>query len=519
MKRSILFGVMALMLIAAVTVYAASGDLIQNVNLPVPGTGVSVAVDCQGTVYYTLNGDNNLYAMDKDGNLLSTTLIKDVNTGNELDIDEMAWDQSRQVLWGQLHGSNPVEVYHIQTTGTATHQWTSATNSIGSFRDGIAYDGTDDTIWISGDVSTTIEHYDANGNPLGSITPKNGNKGPLGQISGVIVGVGDMLYLGRNGAVQIVQVKKSDGTFIASFASPGGARDEGLECDPVNFAPKLALWSREFNSPGFMSVIEIEEGTCVCGGGAIEVPLDIKPTSCPNPLNTSSQGVLPVAILGTEDLDVIEIELVSLSLVGVSPIRVEFEDVATPVNDDNRLGEDCLDCTEAGPDGFMDLTLKFDKQEIVAAIEAGLVPGEELQDKECRVLTLTGKLKDAGPPDPITGASIVGKDIVRIQKKKAKKKKLLVPDEYALSQNAPNPFNPETAIEYTLPEEADVRLVIYNPMGQTVRTLVNTSRPAGHHQVIWDSRDDRGYLASGGVYFYRLTGGGFSETKRMILLR
>ena len=109
-----------------------------------------------------------------------------------------------------------------------------------------------------------------------------------------MVGVGDLLYLGRNGLVEIVQVKKSNGDYIGSFASPGGARDEGLECDPVNFAPKLALWSREFNSPGFISAIEIEGGTCTCGGEPleIEVALDIKPTSCPNPVNFKSKGVL-----------------------------------------------------------------------------------------------------------------------------------------------------------------------------------------------------------------------------------
>ena len=93
------------------------------------------------------------------------------------------------------------------------------------------------------------------------------------------------------------------------------------------------------------------------------------------------------------------------------------------------------------------------------------------------------------------------------------------PTAYWLSQNYPNPFNPETAIRYTLPEEADVRLMIYNTMGQTVRTLVDASRPAGYHQAAWNGRDDEGHLVSGGVYFYRMTAGEFSETRRMILLR
>jgi hypothetical protein len=254
-------------LFANAAAWAQPGTLIQNVPLAVAGTGVSVAADCTGTVYYTLAENNNLYKVDKNGVLQGSVPIVDAG-GTPLRIDEFAWDESRQLLWGQLHGSNPVAVYTINaTTGLASFAFNSATVSVGTFRDGIAYDGSDDTLWISGDVSTTVEHYTTAGGLLGSITPKNAAGGPLGLISGVMVGVGDLLYLGRNGAVEIVRVKKN-GDFIASFASPNGTRDEGLECDATNFAPKLAMWSREFSSPGHVDAIEIEAGTCECGGGA-----------------------------------------------------------------------------------------------------------------------------------------------------------------------------------------------------------------------------------------------------------
>jgi hypothetical protein len=264
--RSLLF----LVLVAVPWVArGAAGDLIGNVNLPVTGTGVSVAVDCLGNVYYTLSASNNLYKMDKAGTLLSTTPIMTA-AGGPLIIDEFAWDEVRQVLWSQEHATSPINIYQVNpTTGLATFQF-AAGSSIGTFRDGIAYDGTDDTLWISGDVSTFIDHVKASdGSPAtpAQITPKNATGGTLGSISGVIVGQGDLLYLGQNGLQQIVQVKKSDGSFISVFASPGGARDEGLECDPVNFAPKLALWSREFNPPGLVSAIELAPGTCSCGGG------------------------------------------------------------------------------------------------------------------------------------------------------------------------------------------------------------------------------------------------------------
>lgn len=265
MFKKLLFASLSVLLGFSSAAWSAPGDLIANVPLPVAGQGVSVANDCLGEIYYTLNGDTNLYIMDAAGNDLGSVPIVDA-AGRGLDIDEMAWDESRQLLWGQLHGSNPVDVYTINAgTGVANFAFTSVTNSVGSYRDGIAYDSTDDTLWLTGDVSTTVEHYTTGGAFINQITPTDAAGNALGLISGISVGVGDLLYLGRNGAIQIVQVTKSTGAFIASFASPGGARDEGLECDAVSFAPLLTLWSREFNPPGFISAIEIEPGSCECG--------------------------------------------------------------------------------------------------------------------------------------------------------------------------------------------------------------------------------------------------------------
>ena len=98
--------------------------------------------------------------------------------------------------------------------------------------------------------------------------------------------------------------------------------------------------------------------------------LDIKPTSCPNPLNIDSVGALPVAILGTESLEmdsysVMDIDPESILLAGVvEPVRYDYDDVATPVGPD---AEPC-ECNELGPDGAMDMTLSFDKQEVVDAL-------------------------------------------------------------------------------------------------------------------------------------------------------
>jgi flagellar hook assembly protein FlgD len=94
------------------------------------------------------------------------------------------------------------------------------------------------------------------------------------------------------------------------------------------------------------------------------------------------------------------------------------------------------------------------------------------------------------------------------------------PTEFALLQNFPNPFNPETTIKYNLAEASDVNLRIFNIVGQVVRTLVAERQSAGRYQVRWSGTDDRGASVSSGIYFYELSAGGkFQDVKRLMLLK
>jgi len=90
---------------------------------------------------------------------------------------------------------------------------------------------------------------------------------------------------------------------------------------------------------------------------------------------------------------------------------------------------------------------------------------------------------------------------------------------FSLSQNHPNPFNPETVIGYALGEASDVRLIIYNVLGQQVRELVNASQAPGQYQVRWDGRNALGAQVTSGVYIYRLVAGTKVEMRKMILLK
>jgi hypothetical protein len=138
--------------------------------------------------------------------------------------------------------------------------------------------------------------------------------------------------------------------------------------------------------------------------GEIPVYVDIKPGSCPNPLNLKSKGVLPVAVLGTADFDVTAIDPATVRLAltagdeepSVFPLRWSIEDVATPFN-----GVEC-DCHELNGDGYLDLTLKFDTQELVDVLGLDAYAGNTIP------LILTGNLMgENGEGMPIRGSDCI----------------------------------------------------------------------------------------------------------------
>ena len=93
------------------------------------------------------------------------------------------------------------------------------------------------------------------------------------------------------------------------------------------------------------------------------------------------------------------------------------------------------------------------------------------------------------------------------------------PGESSLVQNYPNPFNPTTTISFALLERARAALSIYDVEGRVVRTLVDEAVGEGYQERIWDGKDARGNQVGSGVYFYRLTAGNRTLTKKMVLLR
>ena len=156
---------------------------------------------------------------------------------------------------------------------------------------------------------------------------------------------------------------------------------------------------------GFLNTATNYEGSGILYDNVallLSVGLDIKPGSCPNPIqnNSRSRGLgrpsamLSVAVPGTDVLDVYNIDVDSLQLQGVSPVRWGYEDVAEPYTGD------LCGCTQAGPDGLLDLTLKFRTQDLIAAIG-------EWSNGDVK-LTLTGTLLDGTPFEGVDCAVIAG---------------------------------------------------------------------------------------------------------------
>jgi len=94
-----------------------------------------------------------------------------------------------------------------------------------------------------------------------------------------------------------------------------------------------------------------------------------------------------------------------------------------------------------------------------------------------------------------------------------------IPGAFFISQNYPNPFIDATGIKFGLSKDADVKITVYNLIGQEVMILVNERKKGGYYQITWDGKDRLGNKLATGVYFYRLEAGDYKSTKKFVILR
>lgn len=152
-------------------------------------------------------------------------------------------------------------------------------------------------------------------------------------------------------------------------------------------------------------------------------------------------------------------------------------------------------------DGIADLMVKFDRQELIAILKSmGYDDGDVVE------LTVAGELT--------TGEAFEGSDVIEVLNKGMKDE----PDEGGILSSGPLGGG-GSSIEYTLPEASQVQIVIYDPLGRKVITLLEEYQDAGSHSITWDGRNASGEPLPAGVYFLKFKAGEFSHKARVVILR
>ena len=308
------FLVALLCAMGSMSAWSAPGDLLATVTLPGNGSavgGVMIPLPGGGQAYASPRGLRgsiiDIYAPPAGLGAQVATLIatKTVANGDGI-YGCITWDSSRSQLWGAGGGGGSVYSLDLgdpTVSGpvTAVLEFSHGVSGIG-LCDGIAYDSSSDTIWLSPDVDSSVYEFGLGGaNPegvlLNTISPQSAGAVADGLVSGVEIGANNSLYIARNGAREIRRVSKSTGAFISNFSQTVG-RAEDLSCDSVTYAPLSAMIAKEFDFPGY-EVFEVDPDTCE--GGIIEPP-PVDPDAEPVPLMNRFGLVILALMLGMAGL-------------------------------------------------------------------------------------------------------------------------------------------------------------------------------------------------------------------------
>jgi outer membrane protein assembly factor BamB len=290
--------------------------------------------------------------------------------------------------------------------------------------------------------------------------------GPFSKNAPVVDGAGTIFVASLDGALRAVG---PDGSIRWTWQA-GGA----LDSQPA-FGSDGTLYLG--CNDGFLYALEEAQ--------VLAAALDIRPGSCPNPLNPRSQGVLPVALVGTPDFAVSQVDVASLRLEGgVAPSWWQIADVSGPPRDRYACG-----CETPGPDGNADLLLKFD----TAALAPGLAsdpPGTR------RELTLTGALRDGTPFEARDCVVLVG----------GHRGPRLAAGEGGRAR--------VRTIVYELDGPTPVEIAVCDVMGRVVQRVAKGVQAAGEQRAEWNTDG-----VPNGLYFFRVRVGGMVESVRVVVLR
>ena len=283
----------------------------------------------------------------------------------------------------------------------------------------------------------------------------------------------------------------ADGTAIGGGA-PGDADNNGC-INVVDLSFFAASYSNtanysttfDFNNDGAVNLVDyvafakVFKGTCSVAGK--------------NETLEASNGKLTVEIQGN---------LAIVRLNGTDAQGVQFDVMAdgakvAKVEDGSAFRGNSLSAYSEANGGFT----------YAVASTEGTVNGGVVA-----VINLDGKAKSV----KLANIQIVEKSVAKLATDVTA---MGIPSEFALGANYPNPFNPTTNINFSLPENVNVRLEVYDMTGRLVKSLVRGQLDAGVHTITWNGQDNAGTQVASGVYLYRLQAGTFVQTKTMTLLK
>jgi predicted small secreted protein len=368
--------------------------------------------------------------------------------------------------------------------------------------------------------------------PIGDVFPVMGVPNPArwdndyGDVNDMSLNPPSGLYtLNLNGKpnggdqVDLYPVDLSDqegsGVVLSYFYQPEGRSDEPEPVDSlmVFFKNDLGKWIKVMAYPGsgiepfHQEMIDLE--TAPNGGGTFfhsQFQIRFRNIGSPSLLNPNDDWFIDNVFLGAAA------PLISASADSIVFGNTKVDSIARIELDIDNAGIDTLDIYDI---------LSTNSEFLVNLNSFSLAAGMG------QTLSISFAPLQAGPRDgfirlvsndPVKDTLDIyvkgfGKGITSIGKQ------LEVPKEYAVYQNYPNPFNPSTTIYYELPISDEVRLEVYNLLGQLVRTLVNGHQEAGRHQAVWDGNNDMGSPVASGIYIYRFRTGNYSRLFKMILMK
>ncbi len=365
----------------------------------------------------------------------------------------------------------------------------------------------------------SILKFNNNGHPLGNIRLEDESQQPLNSITSFDYNPGLHQFYLLDQVKSMVHIISADGNYLGSFGSFGVDDGEFTRGGEIKLSPS----GHVLVSDRYQGKVAIFDHTGKYVEHITGNESDARSLSIPTGIDVDENGVVYISSSMRPGIDIYHVNFEALGKKLVVTGQYFPDDLAELKSDEIQLiayarGENINNSITGF---FFEI---YDEPGLNTLIDnSEIVPPEIINDSIPNNELATGTWV---PDNNLTeGQTYYWRSRVQmtdtISNWTASRSFTVVgiPGTFQLYQNYPNPFNPTTTISFTLPEEMDVSLEIFNILGQRILILENRVFEAGLQKVIWDGKDDSGGEVVSGVYFYRLQAEGYSENKKMVLIK